>query len=565
MYKRTWVTVAVLCGTLAGSGRASAAPAEVEALLRAMPGDVPLAGVILNLEKLDKSIGNAVKTIDPSAKYGGMLADIQNDLPIAKWIDFAKPVGMVQANMMGGGEPVLWATVPDFTNKIKTVAAAREENGVWHVPFEGSKTVYAKVKGAHIAAATDLDVLNAATKEGKTLADELKAQADLLKDRDALIHLNFDPIRPMALMGLTQASQFAPMLAMGAAAQGGDPAGLIAVIGTLVEALKKFVEQTAYLDIAVAAGESTGMLTLAAGFKDGEIKNYLAKQKPASVPLLADMPEQPYLFAMGCHVPGSESPFFDYFFDKFLAALTGPPAPGAMPTTPPSPEGVQAAKDAMQISRDLYRKVEGWNTVMSFTPNGMRVSGDYIAADAQPILDLTKKNITTSNPLMKNFSGGASHEPLGTTKIGDATVEQYAIKFDTTNPAAAHAAQMMGANSRFYLGIAAGRVRYAMGTEEDARRVFTGKVEKPLASTKPVADAIAALPPKRNALVLIDPSGILPLLGPMMGMPKTEPLPPGPPLAVSVSISAEPARVDVHVPYEAIARMVKALKPTPPT
>ncbi len=563
MRMRMWRLMALMaCAMLLTSRGASAAPAEVEALLRVMPSDVPVSAVIVNLEKFDKSLVAAVKSIDAASTYNGMLADIKDDLAIAKWVDFTKPVGMTQASAMGGGEPVLWASVADFNEKVKTVATAKEENGVWHLPFEGDKTVYAKVKGSHVAAATDAGALAAALKEGKSLAEELKVQMDLFKDRDALIHVNFEPIRPMVTMGLMQASQMAPMLGMMAAAQGGDAAAMTAAIGAVIDGVKKFVEQVAFLDIALGVGESTGLVTLAAGFKDGDIKNYLVRQKPAAVPLLTDVGEQPYLFALGCHVPGTESPFFDYVHDKLSAALTAPGAPGA---APPDPAAAQAAKDAIGVSRDLYRKVEGWNAVVAFTPGGMRMAGDYIGQDAPGILDLTKKSITAANPLSKSFSGGASYVALPSTKIGDANVEQFAIKFDTTNPTAAQAAQMMGENTRLFLGIVGGRVRYSMGTPEDAQRVFTTKVEKPLASNKQVADAIAALPAKRNVVMLVDPSGILPLVGPMMGLPKTEPLPPGPPVSISVSISAEPARVDVQIPFKAIARIVQALKPQQPT
>ena len=40
--------------------------------------------------------------------------------------------------------------------------------------------------------------------------------------------------------------------------------------------------------------------------------------------------------------------------------------------------------------------------------------------------------------------------------------------------------------------------------------------------------------------------------------------PPGPPVAVSVSLSGEPARVDINVPFKAIERMVKAFSPQQP-
>jgi len=541
----------------------------VDELLSVMPADAPIAMVVSNFEKLDKSIVGMVKSVDPGATPPEVLADMKRDLPLAKWIDFSKPVGMIQPSVMGNGQPVLFAVVPEFAEKIKTVAAAKEENGVWTLPFEDGESVYAKVRGGYVMASPNADTLALAAKEGKTLAEELRGRMDLLKDRDVVFHVNFEPIRPMAAMGLMQLSQMAPMLAMMAGGQGGaDPAVMTAGINSGVDAIKKFVDEVAYLDISVSLTDANGLVTLATGFKDGDIRSYLAKQKPAAGAFFTEIEDQPYLAAMGCHIPGTESPFFDFFFDKISAAMTAPAAaapgvPGAAPAPAADPAKADAAKAAIQVSRDLYRKVEGWNSVMAFSPAGMRVSGDYLGADAAGILELTKKGLTASNPMMKSL-GGAGYEPLGATKMGDVNVEQFAIKLDTTNPATAQAAQMIGENARFALGIAGGKVRYCMGPEADAKKVFTARVEKPLAANKMVAEAVAGVPAKKNALLLIDPAGLLPLIGPMMGMPKADPLPPGPPVAISVSLSGEPARVDLNVPFKAIARMVQALKPAPP-
>jgi hypothetical protein len=554
---------------------ARAGAADVDAVLKLMPADASIAVVVVDFEKLDKALAAAVKSIKSDAEAPQMLADIKASLGIADWIDFSKPVGMAVPTLTGGNQSILWAVVPGFAEKVKTVADAKEEDGVWHLTFESKSDVFAKAKGGYVIASESKEGLAFATKEGKTLADELKTRMDLLANRDALIHVNFDPIRPMALGGIAQGAQMAPMFGMLLGQKGGaDPMAVTSALTGLFDGVKKFVEQVNYIDLAVGVTETAGNLTIATGYKDGEIKSYLAKQKPASAALMTEIEDQPYFIAMGCHFPSGESPFMDYFFEKMMAASQGPAAgapgaPGATPpggaNNPPAAAGPNdAAKEALQLSRDLYRKVEGWNSVVAMTSSGMKVSGDYLGGDTQGILDLSKKTMAKVNPLTKSFSGSASYESLGPKKIGDVSVDQFAVKFDTTKPGAAQAAQMMGENSRFSVGVARGRVRYCMGSDEDAGRVFSAKVEKPLASNKVIAEALATLPAKRNAVVLIDPAGLLPLIGPMMGMPKVEPMPPGPPVAISVSTSGEPARVDINIPFKAVERMVHALTPQPP-
>jgi hypothetical protein len=80
-----------------------------------------------------------------------------------------------------------------------------------------------------------------------------------------------------------------------------------------------------------------------------------------------------------------------------------------------------------------------------------------------------------------------------------------------------------------------------------------------------VRAALSALPDRRNAIILIDPAGALPILGPLLGKPNPMELPPGPPIAISASLCDEPARLDIHVPLRTIERIVQAMSPQDPT
>jgi hypothetical protein len=149
--------------------------------------------------------------------------------------------------------------------------------------------------------------------------------------------------------------------------------------------------------------------------------------------------------------------------------------------------------------------------------------------------------------------------------MGNVTADEFVMKVDTGNPMAdAMVKQMFGANPRMLMGVAGDRVKFCMGTDEEAQKVFAGKPAKPLASSEYVKESLAGLPAKRNVVLLIDPAGVLPMIAPMMGAPLKEAIPPGPPVAISVSVSGEPARVDIHVPIRAIERVKQALSPNEP-
>ncbi len=570
MNARTIASMFTLYLGLTIAAQPARAANDLQDLLRLARADLPATLVVVNFEEFDKSVISYVKAIDPTSGFEGMLADVRRDLAIGDWVDFSKPIAMGQANVMGGDAWVLWAQVPDFLEKAKALPEAKEEEGLWHFTFENRPDLFASVKGAYIIASSDKESLKKATEEGESLADALKSRMDLLDERDALVHVNVDAVRPMALGGIAQAAQMAPMIGMMVGAQGGgDPASMTAMITAVADIVKGFVEQIAYIEIAVGIDGETANVTLATGYNDGGIKNYLTKQKPAGVPLLTEIEYQPYLFAMGWHMPGSESTFFDCVIDKMLASM---PAPAAGAATPPGEgaaagapsESAEAMKKSLEIARELYRKVQGMNMLLSMSADGMKTVGDYIGSDAQGILELSKKSMLSSTSMPGGMSAGMSFEPAGSKKIGDVMVEEFSVKVDTSNPAAAQAAMMFGENTRVAYGIKDGRVRYCMGTEEDAKRAFSSKVTKPLAADKLVAEAIAKLPAKRNAIGLVDPAGLLPLLGQMPGMPKFGEIPPGPPIVFSASLSGEPARVDIHIPARAIGRVLEAVSPDEP-
>ncbi len=541
------------------------ASGDVESITKLMPSDYPLTAVVVNFEKLDKGVTAFGKAVDPTSEPSGLLTDMKRQVGVAEWVDFTKPVGIIQASF-NNSEPVLWASIPKFAEKVKEIEGAKEEDGVWFVPFEGKDDLFVMVKGDVVIAGLDKSELTAMVqKEGKRFADEIRPRMDLLKDRDALIHLNFESVRPMVSGQLAQAGQMAPMMAMMAAQQGGmDATALTAVFTGVVEGLKTFVEQAAYVDIAVGISESAVNTTIAAGFSDGTIKSYLAKTKPAASPLVACFEDEPFSLAMGWHVPGAESPFFDFVFEKMAVAA---PAPAAQPAgeggDKPASAEADASKEAMQVLRDLMRKMEGQNTLMRVTDKGLVSKGSYIG-DSKVILDLAKQTLTKVNPLSKSFGGGASYEPSGTKDLGGTTVDQYTLKFDPNHPASAQAAKMFGENNNILFGVAGGLAAYYMGPEAEAKQYFSGKVGKPLTENKQVAEAVAALPSKRNALLLVDIAGSLPAILPMLGMPAPSEIPAGPPVALSVLLSGDYARVDVHVPSKAIQRVVQATSSQPP-
>jgi hypothetical protein len=322
------------------------------------------------------------------------------------------------------------------------------------------------------------------------------------------------------------------------------------------------VEQIAYVDVALTVDGKSIDATVITGYKEGPIKTYLTKQKPASIPFLTEIEEQPYFVAMGYHAPGDSSPFIDYIVKTVIDAIPADTAGATDPGT--QGQDTRALIEAFQTAGEFYRRVEGLNAVIAMSPDGMKEVGDLIGKDHAGIIDLAKQAMADDNPMMQQF-GGAKMESLGTTKIGDVAVEQFSLTFDPASPMAAQAAAMYGQNARYALGVVNRRVRFCLGKDDDIKRAFRGKVSSPLAASPFVKEAMAALPSKRNAVILLDLASAIGSFAAMAGMPAMAgPVSPGPPIAISVSLAGEPARLDIHVPARAIERVKQAVAPKAP-
>lgn len=541
-----------------------------------MPADFPVTVVVVDLVKLDGAVAGIKRRLDPGDGDPNLVRDLRSDLPFGDWVDCARPIGIASASAGKEKDIVLWVSVENFSEKVKKLDGATEQDGIWEIPADGDEWFFCKAQGNYVAAASSRERLVEATEGKRALGEALAPRIELLAGRDVFVRLNVDKFRPMLQQTIGQVAQMAPMMAMAAGQQGGgNPAMVAAMVTTLGEAAGSVVKQLDYIEASFGFSASAVDATLFTGFSAGPIEQYLSNQKPASMPVLSGLDEQPFFVAASYHMPGDSAPFMDYVFDRMTRAmLEAPPIPtGASPgkadDAKESAEGGEKddVKRALRIAKELYSRIAGQNVVMAFSSEGMRGAGNYVAQDPQALLELVKQSVTSSNSLIQGFGGGASYEPLGEKQIDGTTVEEFALKIDTTNPAGVMAGNLYGQNVRFGLALAEGRVHFALGSEEYLRRAIKSTGQKPLASEKYVADALEALPKRRNLVLLCDLAGMMPFLsamGPMFGLPKVDSIPPGPPVAISAALCDEPARVDIHVPIRAIERVKQAFAPDEP-
>jgi hypothetical protein len=565
---------------LVAAGSARAGLEAAEGVMRLVPGDAPLAAVFADMDKLDKTILQWGRRIDPDAPESSPLTDLRSEIAIAEWVDFSKPMAIASLDAQGG-EPVVWAVVPGFAEKIAAHEGAKNVEGVWEMPAPGGEgTMYLKaLSDGYVVGASSRAELDKATKQGPTLADELKPRAEMFAQRDFVLHVNISHYRDSALAGIAQAAPMVVMMGGMMAAQGGDVetgANIQAALSAALDASKKFMEQLAYVDVVGSMDAQEANITLATGFNDGPIRTVLKNTPPASIPLLTSYEEQPYFMATGFHAPGAMGAMSNYFlaeFNKAKQAAAPPPAPpaeGEAAADAAKPAEAGGLAEAMRLTMEMNAMTEGGDTIIAIEKDGMRMFGQYMVKDASKYATMLKQSLKETQAGMAAFGGGMEYELLGSTKIGDVDVEQFTIKFDEPDAqnnmggmGAPDLSKIYGKNTRYGVGVMDGKVRYGFGTDSDLQKAFTTKTEKSFASGRYVEAAMNKLPAKRSGVLLMDLAGMAYIME-MFGQPMSGTLPPGPPFALSFSLSGEPARVDIHIPLKAIERAMQAFSPQQP-
>ncbi|MCH7591717.1 MAG: hypothetical protein IH989_02900 [Planctomycetes bacterium] len=533
--------------------------ADTTRVLESIPAKFPLAIVFVDAATLDASVAGFSKRTGTEFADEGLLADLKRQLPVLEWMDLSHPVGLAYASLDAGTQPIVYARVPDFRAKVKTLEEATQEEGVWRLTFDDLGVYYARVVGDYVIASAFNENLTPVA-GGKSLADAMKHRADIWRGRDVVVHVNFEPLRAMVAAQINKVAAMAPMIAMLAAQQGGDPASLITPLTATIDATKRFVAQLDQLDLALAVSENAVSVTLWGSFKEGSIRKYLAGVKPSDHAPFAGLREQPYAVAVDYGFPGDDSPFFEFLFDKLGAAP--PPDPSAQAQGDQA--DAQAQARAERVTRDLYKSLHGADLLMAVSPDGVRLAGNYFGRDPKAILELATETLSIPNVTLARMKAGTTFESLGTRTIGGASVNEFAVIPDTSNMYGAAFVSMMGKRPRIAMSLTDVGVGWCAGSDAYVTQHFAGGKGKPLRAARHVAKALAALPPKRNITLLLDPAAMLTLSARLSGTPPMDPVLPGPPIAVSLSLSAKPVRLDLRVPARAIARYHEMLSPADP-
>ena len=169
-----------------------------------MPGDWPFCVVIVNMQKLDRSISDLAKRFSGGLP-DSMINELIHKMPlVGEHVDLTRPVGFAMPTMGGQRMPVMWSVAPGAKKRFASLPNVKKEGDVHVVGEQSAFPYFVTFRGAYVVAAPTREILAEATGSKRSLAQVLGGRMKLMEGRDLYLHFAMEPVRAQALAGLAQ-------------------------------------------------------------------------------------------------------------------------------------------------------------------------------------------------------------------------------------------------------------------------------------------------------------------------------------------------------------------------
>lgn len=265
--------------------------AEPKDLLKHVPDDAWGFVMIRSLENTDKKASILRSKFGLSQQQLPAVTPlVLSALKLEGHLDPASPLCAFALDMQKFGQQATVAIVPvkDSKGALEKLSAGEPQDGVYEVKVAGQKA-YLAVKDDVLLAGPSQDCVIKVLKSKKGQEGNLsESRANALGKSDVFVSL-----APSAILGAYKdmVMGMLPMI-MGAAGGGGDTKS--------IELLVDMVMQMASFDIAVELSDQGARLSfLVCGVKDSDFDKMIGEGKNTSEPLLAQLPGEKFLVALG--------------------------------------------------------------------------------------------------------------------------------------------------------------------------------------------------------------------------------------------------------------------------
>lgn len=522
--------------------------ADQDALLGLISADSFSVVVVPHPKSFDRRIGTLLKDAGLKLPDQGIQALVRTIPVVGSWFDAAFPIALAWAGTSPTSPVVAWGRIPKFEDRIKAVAGAKHEAGVWKLERAGNSsgsgapTTYLKQVGDFVMAAPTLELLQSTSPCRESLAQVLASKRRSWDGRDFVLWVRFDPFRESALAGLKNLELMIPGLAMLAArSSGGDAASTNNMMTIAVEAARELALQAEDLELSITFLSPRVHLGFAAGFKEGPIRSFLSSAKPANFPFFQDWPNQEFTLAFATHrSEGGDSPL-----------------QWAMRRSTNSSD-VKTAENA-KSSLELLQSVRGEEVIVMHRSGGLEAVGRYIADDAAKTLRLVRNTLEQQNA--SAVTTGVTYHRLETPPLEGASRERFRIAVDSTHAATGALGEILGLDPILTLRTEPRGVAFELKSGEGSAEQPVSRSGKAFSHRQSVVDAMAKIPQGAQAVLMLHPDAVMKLLPNNLSPKKSPSAPDQSVLSASLFLAQEQVRVDVSIPIKAwtdILRLAQA-------
>lgn len=265
-------------------------------LLDAVPVEAWGFVAIPDLDKFDGKIGMLAEQL--GFPVGSPIALLMGQLGIADGLRSKAGLGLVILDPMEYGMPpddmAVLVPTTDAGALLEVFEPQKDEDGTMKIDLMG-QALFAVPKGGFVVMGTDKASVKFVAKAPKGIKGSLKSdQIDRSKKSDLYAMLN---LRPAIEMARPLVGQVVAMLMMDS--MDGNPDAAEQIQKSTQE-IVDLVDQINALELALGLDEAGIQLSAFLTFKeDGEIAKSIQSSKLPPTPMLAGLPSQPYIVAMG--------------------------------------------------------------------------------------------------------------------------------------------------------------------------------------------------------------------------------------------------------------------------
>ena len=501
------------CGTTF-SAQAGAADG-LAAMLRLVPADGETTLVVDDLAAMETALTAWRPLLGVTGFGAESIAALRKLLPFSEWVNVSAPLAFRPPAVGTADKAVYWLHIPQFKEKIASLATASEDDGMWRATDKGGVTWYAKASGEIVILSASRIHVDAAGAPGRTLFEEYESHQEMLSARNLLLHMKSSAYA-------TQLSAAMESLggSLSAPAADGRTSLFSVFAAQIVRDSRALTEQTRTVGLLLHVDGEKLAASFVLSFRDGSAQEYLKSVRDGAECVRKMALTGDTVLAAGWCEPSPDNPLLGPWLNRHIDALDAP--------LKSTLAGLRAGAFALAPEEMFFRAV-----LTLFADNASAARENLAHADRSA--DAVRQ--------MLNAFRGTAPDPAA-----DPWHDAMAPLISSTALLA-----VSGSDKEITL---------KLGTQPKENAAVEDKPEE----IPRLRSALGQINRDAKLIVLIDPAGCLSLMAKFgLAAAPLNHMPPGPLAGIGVNMKPAGIRIDVHIPKASLERIQEATTPSGPT